>query len=259
MDTFMKRIYLIITLSLISFSSCELSKITDEPISNETTSNLGAILENAVPLGFHPDLPSSKTYFQGNGVIGHSQHYYDSQGKELLTVGLNPEKDTTGISLFTHSEKGLLIEKRVHSLRNQAFPLEKFEYYYDESDILKQITRNGENFEKYEYNEMGLLEKVILGGNLQLAEIYIFEYDSLGRVKRQLYKSQIDGDSPLRDWYYVYNSDGLLASKSIPISNTEMGVMFEYRYDAQKRLIEEIEYYPEYGFSLWLRSTIHYD
>jgi hypothetical protein len=92
-----------------------------------------------------------------------------------------------------------------------------------------------------------------------LAEIYIFEYDSLGRVKRQLYKSQIDGDSPLRDWYYGYNSDGLLVSKSIPISNTEMGVMFEYRYDAQKRLIEEIEYYPEYGFSLWLRSTIHYD
>ncbi len=74
-----------------------------------------------------------------------------------------------------------------------------------------------------------------------------------------MYKSQLEGDSPLRDWYYGYNSDGLLVSKSIPISDTQKEVMFEYRYDSQKRLVEEIEYYPEYGFSFWLRSTIHYD
>jgi hypothetical protein len=255
---FLKKLIQIIFLALIILSGCDFYPNVPDQLVDGTSYDLAAILERTVSAEFHPNLPSSKTYFQGNGVIGHSHHYYDSQSKELLAIGLNPEKDTTGISLFTYSEKGQLTEKSVHSLRNQAFPLEKFEYHYDKSDKLKQITKNGENFEKYEYNEKGQVEKVILGGNLQLAEIYIFEYDSLGRVKRQLYKSQIEGDSPLRDWYYGYNSDGLLVSKSIPISNTEMGMMFEYRYDAQKRLIEEIEYYPEYGFSLWLRNTIHY-
>ncbi|WP_373521694.1 RHS repeat domain-containing protein [Aquiflexum sp.] len=254
----MNRFYQSIALLLILFSSCDIATITDAPLTNEETFNLLTILEKSVPVGFHPDLPNSKTYFQGSGVIGYSYHYFDSLGKELVKVGLGPERDTTGFSFFTYSEKGLLIEKKVNILRNQAFPWEVFQYHYNDSDQLKQITRNGNNFELYEYNELGQVVKVNLGGNLQLAEIYIFEYDSMGRVKRQLYKSQIEGDSPLRDWYYEYNSDGLLVSKSIPISDTQKEVMFEYRYDAQNRLVEETEYYPEYGFSLCLRSIIHY-
>ncbi|WP_373495005.1 hypothetical protein [Aquiflexum sp.] len=150
----MKRFYQSIVLLYILFSGCELVQSKDEPLSNEATFNLG-ILEKAVPVGFHPNLPSYKTHFQGSRVIGYSYHFYDSLGKELVNVGLSVERDTTGFSFFTYSEKGLLIEKRVNILRNQAFPWEVFQYHYNDADQLKQITRNGNNFELYEYNELG--------------------------------------------------------------------------------------------------------
>jgi YD repeat-containing protein len=254
----MKGIYRVFVPVLLFLSSCDLDQNVPVQQVNFDSNNLATILDKTVPAGFHSHLPVYKTYYQGTGLIGYSHHFYDELGKELLKIGMNKEKDTTGFTYFNYSESGILLEKKVNYLEN-LYPWDIFKYHYDDSGKLLQVTRNGKNFELYEYNELGQVSKMTLGGNLELAEIYLFEYDSLGRIKRQLYKSQIEGDSPLRDWYYGYNSDGLLVTKSVPYSDTEMGVMFEYKYDEQKRLIEEIENYPEFGFTLWLRTTLHYD
>ncbi|WP_026969785.1 hypothetical protein [Algoriphagus terrigena] len=243
-------------LFLIISSSCSPGP-EDEPLNQDPEIDISAILQKSVAPGQHPTLPSLTTFYQGSEVTGYSHHFYDIEGKPLLEIGFNAQKDTLGLMTFHLTDQGLLNSKAEYSFQNLTHPVTTLEYHYDNAGRLKQISRDGNNFELYEYNTAGQISKISLGSNPGL--FYLFEYDEKGRISRQVYVAEDQYDTPFRDWYFGYDEGGLLISKSVPVSNTERRPMFEYRYDTKKRLVEEIEYYPEHGFALWLWKTLQYD
>lgn len=213
--------------------------------------------KQAVPADFHANLPSLTVHYQGTGITGFAHHYYNQKGQSLFDVGFSSEKDTTGYSIYRYGNDGKLQEKIEYNFRILDHPKQEFFYHYNDDGKLRQVTRDGVNFETYEYNAKGQVARIILGP-LPRQEFYRFEYDSLGRISRQFYAALAMPEFPLRDWYYQYNVKGQLTAKMLPITETEMGVMFEYRYDSEGRLSEEIENYPEYGFTPWLSKKLYY-
>ena len=82
----------------------------------------------------------------------------------------------------------------------------------------------------------GKLMKMTIGPP-PLEDLYIFKNDEMGRISRQIYTDISQADIPLRDWYLGYDENGLLVSKSIPVSESKKRPMFEFQYDTQKRLV----------------------
>lgn len=249
------KLSLLIILVLVQFG-CEMaSPELDEKKSLDFS--ISKIFSEAVPADFHANLPSLTVHYQGTGITGFAHHYYNQKGQSLFDVGFSSEKDTTGYSIYRYGNDGKLQEKIEYNFRILDHPKQEFFYHYNDDGKLRQVTRDGVNFETYEYNAKGQVARIILGP-LPRQEFYRFEYDSLGRISRQFYATLAMPEFPLRDWYYQYNETGQLTAKMLPITETEMGAMFEYRYDSEGRLSEEIENYPEYGFTPWLSKKLYY-
>ncbi len=132
-------------------------------------------------------------------------------------------------------------------------------YMYNPDKTLHQITREGGNHFQYKYNESGLVSEIILGPITPQYEAYFFFYDENDRITRQIWGVSDQKESPIRDWHYIYDESGKLLSKSIPVlSYDNLKPMFVYSYDNQDRMIEELELYPEYGFSLFFKTVYRY-
>ena len=217
---------------------------------------LNQLLPKAVPSEDHPN---RITKFQLDTFLGHRDIYYDSQDVELFNVYLNESLDTTGISLLVYSDN-LLIERNYYPKEESGYKLlNTSKYHYNSDRTLHQITREGINYMLYRYNEKGLVSEIVLGPNVNQSEIYYFFYDESDRITRQIWGVSDQEESPIRDWHYIYDVSGKLVSKSIPVLSLDnLKPMFTYSYDNQDRLIEEIELYPEYGFSLYFKTIFSY-
>lgn len=185
--------------------------------------------------------------------------FYSKEGQELLDVIIDSNSNDTSHIITYEYELGLLMRKREFLIKSSSEVHQDFQYIYGADQRLKQITRNGKNFELYKYNENGQVESIHLGENLEIADSYKFTYDSNGRIVSQSLMSGLVGDSPLRIWNYVYDNQGMLLAKQVPDKPTnEFKDMFVYKYDNTNKLVEIEELYPEYNFSLWKRTVFTY-
>lgn len=214
------------------------------------------LLLKAVP---SENKPNRVTVYQLDSFINHKDIYYDSQGNELFNVYFNESLDTTGIALYVYSDN-LLLEKNAYTKGVTGYKLTTtLKYLYNPDRSLHQITREGINHMLYNYNDEGLVSEIVLGPNVNDAEVYYFFYDENGRITRQIWGVSDQQESPIRDWHYIYDASGKLISKSIPVFSIDnLKPMFVYSYDDQDRMIEELALYPEYGFSPYFKTTYSY-
>lgn len=243
---------------ILSIMSCEV--VPDEQDFSETLTEplltLNQLLLEAVP---SEHKPNRVTKFQLDTFLSHRDIYYDSQGKELFDVYLDESLDTTSIVFYVYSD-GLLQEKNSYPKGLTGYNLGKtFKYHYNPDGSLHQITRDGLNHFLYKYNDQGLVSEKILGPFTDQYEAYFFFYDDNSRITRQIWGVSDQQESPIRDWHYIYDESGKLISKSIPVSSIDnLEPMFVYSYDDQDRIIEEVELYPEYGFSPFFKTIYSY-
>ncbi|SFT88546.1 hypothetical protein SAMN04489724_2556 [Algoriphagus locisalis] len=243
---------------ILSIVSCEV--VPDEQDFSETLTEpqltLIQLLPKAVP---SDDQPNRVTEFQLDTFLGHRDIYYDSQGNELFNVYLDESLDTTSIVLYVYSDD-LIIEKNIYPKFHTDYKLTvTLKYHYNPDGSLHQITRDGLNHFQYKYNDQGLVSEKILGPFTDQYEAYFFFYDENSRITRQIWGVSDQQESPIRDWHYIYDESGRLISKSIPVSSIDnLEPMFVYSYDDQDRMIEEVELYPEYGFSPYFKTVYSY-
>ncbi|PZX51345.1 hypothetical protein [Algoriphagus chordae] len=243
---------------ILLLASCEVGPKEEDFLEAkiEPYYSLEQLLLKAVP---SENKPNRVTHYQLESFINHNDIYYDSEENELLNVYLNESLDTTSIVLFVYSD-GLLLEKNAYPKDDSGYELtETFKYHYNSDGSLHQITRNGGIHMLYNYNDEALVSEIIFGPNTNLSEGYYFYYDEAGRITRQIWGISDQLESPIRDWHYIYDESGKLISKSIPVSSHDnLEPMFVYSFDNQDRMTEELELYPEYGFSPYFKTIYSY-
>ncbi|MGM0944987.1 MAG: hypothetical protein ACQEW9_07360 [Bacteroidota bacterium] len=200
------------------------------------------------------------TEYQGSNLISIHDKYYNASGKDLFDVYLNnPSSDTSSLVLYTY-ENNRLLKKEVFPFDGEKYVFgDVFTFRYDSSDKLIQQKRGNTIYFNYEYNEQDQMEKIIFGPQISFQEGYQFFYDDQNRIQRQIWMVFTQPESPIRDWHYIYDEGEKLIYKSIPTApDGELTPMFEYSYDAQGRLIKELERYPEFGFQEHFSTIYQY-
>ena len=241
-----------------SITSCEVG-IKEEDIlepKNEPYYSFDLLIQKAVP---SQTKPNRVTRYQLDRFMNHKDKYYDALENELMDIYLNESLDTTGITIYSYLED--LVQELNHYSKNEMgyFLSSTLKYHYNSDNTLSQTTRDGENYMLYKYNSLGQISEILLGSNLEVADVYYYFYDENGRTIRQKWGNQNIDDVPIRDWHYIYDENGKLLFKSIPYSPSgELIPMFVYSYDDQDRMILEEELYPEYGFSSYFKTFYSY-
>lgn len=242
----------------LSISSCEVVPQEEDILEskNEPYYSFDQLIQQAIP---SQNKPSRVTRYQMDRFINHKDKYYDSQENELLDIYLTESLDTAGITIYSYSE-GLVQELNHYLKRGLGFYLSStLKYHYNSENILQQTTRDGENYMLYKYNSLGQIVEILLGPNLNVADVYYYFYDENGRTIRQIWGSQNIEDSPIRDWHYIYDESGKLISKSIPVfPDGNLRPMFLFSFDDQGRMTLEEELYPEYNFSSYFKTFYSY-
>ncbi|MFC3417244.1 hypothetical protein [Algoriphagus hitonicola] len=193
-------------------------------------------------------------------MISTHDKYYDASGREFFDVYLKKTSyDTSSLVQYTY-ENNLLVKKEAFPFDGKKYVFgDVFTYHYDSTDKLIQHKRGNTVYFDYEYNEQDQLEKIIFGPQISHQEGYHFYYDDQNRIQRQVWMVFTQPDSPIRDWHYVYDEEEKLIYKSIPTApDGKLTPMFEYSYDAQGRLIKELERYPEFGFQEHFSTIYQY-
>ncbi|EAZ79415.1 hypothetical protein [Algoriphagus machipongonensis] len=249
------HLFLIVVLIGLSLGCTSVISENDQLIDSKLDLNAFLSEVSLPPL----DKPIKESVYQFDNHLYEIHKFYDSFGKELLNIYTDISGlDTTIITTYEYNVNDLSRKTEFYLKDNQE-EIHYFDYLYDDSQKLIQIKRDDKNFELYDYDSLNQVESIILGGNLQLADVYEFTYKSDGKIDTQTLKSLNGGDSPLRYWVYFYDEEGKLLSKQIPEKpSNELREIFVYLYDNNNRLKEIKEFYPEYDFSLWGKSVFTY-
>ncbi len=98
-----------------------------------------------------------------------------------------------------------------------------------------------------------------ISGVDQEGEKYVYEYDEYNRVSKMTWWGA--GESPIMEYFYRYNVLGQLEAKET-WSRSDGGEpkrdAFQYFYNDKGQLIEEKEFYPQWGFEPRYRKTYDY-
>lgn len=253
----MKKYIQILTLFLISLSSCVVNQEIDPEIDPMNLDEVGEVLKGKLytPEGKLKSIDSFQ--FEFDSHVGRQDWYYDESGKVVLTSGTY-ENDTTGVSLYFYNGSGLLVQKKSFYKRNGDFEyVESVFLEYDENGrIVRELNSDKKLIRSHTYNESGLLALTQYGENQDM-EKEIYEYDEFDRVLKYTYIG--GGVSPILLYYYRYNSlDQLEAKEAYGLGSSIREDAFQYFYNDLGQLIEEKEYYPQWDFEPRFRKIYTY-
>lgn len=252
---------------ILGISSCEISQ-NDNPSPNEAElqNEVESLLEGKLfmPAGM---LKSSDNYqADENGIHFKNYSYYDQNGHLILNIGIYKggdrggifgfsEGDTTGASTF-HYEEGKLSEMKSFDYKNGSFSFDQsIQYTYDENGRLFQILNSSkEPMITHHYNELGQLQYKKYGKN-QDGEIDEFWYDEQGQTIRHIYWG---GTAPIFDHFFRYDNQGRLEAKETWSGPDNKEDVFRFFYNDEGQLIEELEFYPQYGFEQRFKRVYSY-
>lgn len=253
----MKKYIQILIFFLISLSSCEVNQEIDPEIDPIILDEVREVLKEEL---YKPEgkLKSIDSYqFEFENHVGRQDWYYDETGKVILTLGTY-ENDTSGVSLYIYNGSGLLVQRKSFQKRNGDFEYEgsMFLEYDGNGKLVRELNRGKKLIRSHSYNEKGLLVLTQYGENQDM-EKEIYEYDEFDRLFK--YTLIGGGDSPILLYYYRYNSlNQLEAKEAYGLGSSEREDAFQYFYNDSGQLIEEKEYYPQWGFEPTFRKTYEY-
>lgn len=206
----------------------------------------------------------SKSFFYGPETFQHrTDFYYDAQGKILLKVQIGQEDDTTGVFLNEYLENGDLSRTAVYFPDSTGFQLDHFlQRTYDDQrktvEVLLEKNGVSTQYERFGYDASARATYYRRGTDSAYSmHEYVYANDSSREISEELYLEK-GMTEPFYRYRYDYDSAGLLAAKSLQVVSTGYRPAFEYRYDQEGRLIEEIENDLYFGITRVSRSTYEY-
>jgi len=207
-------------------------------------------------------LKSESDYFGSRSLKTRTDFYYDELGRELLKVGLY-DSDTIGFYLNEYLEDGNLNRTSVFRLGAEGlfFDFEWQRFYEDDGRTIRvELGRDGifEEYERFEYDD--LVRKVTYRrGDDEFYELHEYFYiDENDSLIREEHVRESGMEIPFYRYRYDYNHENLLIAKSTNMFAGEFRSAFEYKYDSQGRLIEEITNGISFGEDPMERKTFVY-
>lgn len=238
----------------------------------ESPTALEAIDTSAVALRAALDGPhytpdgeiKSKSFFYGPETFQHrTDFYYDAQGKILLKVQIGQEDDTTGVFLNEYLENGDLSHTAVYSRDSSGFQLAHLlkRTYVDQGTTVEVfLEKDGVStqYERFGYDGSARATYYRRGTDSAYSmHEYVYANDSSRQISEELYLER-GMTEPFYRYRYDYDSSGLLTAKSLQVVSPGFRPAFEYRYDQEGRLFEEIENDLYFGITRVSRSTYEY-
>ncbi|MDO6437513.1 hypothetical protein Q4534_08855 [Cyclobacterium sp. 1_MG-2023] len=170
--------------------------------------------------------------------------YYDEAGKELLKVRIK-DFDTTRVYLNEYLENGALNRTSVFGSGAEGlfFDFDFQRFYEDDGRTIRvEQGRDGKfkEYERFEFDDLG--RKITYRrGDDEIFELYEYYYnDEEDRKIREEHFREWGMENPFYRYKYFYNERDLLIARSLKIISPEYRPAFEYKYDSNDRLIEEI-------------------
>ncbi|MHA7131673.1 hypothetical protein [Algoriphagus namhaensis] len=260
----MKTRYLLFLSALVLVFACSDAE-SPQPVEtiNENLLKLEQILAGPLetPIG---SLKSEFFYYGPETLQYRMDYYYDREGKELLKVKIR-ENDTTGIYLHEYLPDGKLDRVQVFSVSeidDKLFHNFDFQRVYNSDEPSVTVLQGGESsfriYEKFWYDEDQRLVAYRRGDevNYDLHE-YFYEETLPSRIKEEHYR-QSGMTEPFYRYRYDYSTEGRLVAKSLQLLGPEFRPAFEYHYDEEGRLAEEITNYLYIGTQPIERKTYRY-
>ena len=252
--------FLLIGFALLS--SCADSGEPTTPIQvDERLIFLKAVLNGPLntPAGM---LKSESFYYVPNTLQYRTDFYYDTEGRELLKVTIQ-NWDTTAVFVNEYLEDGKLDQTGVYSLGPEWYVFTHyFKRFYENNGrtINIMVGRDG-NFSQHQLYVLDELGRKISyrRGSETAFDLHEFFYeDELStRIIEEHYR-QSGMTEPLYRYRYDYNEQNLLLAKSLQLLGPEYRPAYEYHYDGQGNLVEEITNNLYFGTQATERKTFEY-
>ncbi|MEB2778172.1 hypothetical protein SYJ56_22875 [Algoriphagus sp. D3-2-R+10] len=264
----MKKPKRLIIILLLAGFSCEVNEAEEPVVEEVLNKDYPLILLQSdlfTPPGQIRSIDFSQFEFERH--ISRTDLYYDKDGNNILSIGINMTEpsegqnfaklDTIGATVYIY-ELDQLLEEHNYDFRNGNFGISGSRTYsfddlgrryqeFDQNEVLRAT---------YFYNDSGQLESKKYGENQEM-EWDQFIYDDQDRLLRQVYWGS--GDAPLRDFYYRYNALGKLEAKETwELGSDSRKDAFQYFYNGENQLVEEIEYDPNFGFIQLMKKEYSY-
>ncbi len=253
---------------LLAGFACDINE-AEKPIVDEVIdeNNPKALLQSG--LLTPPEQLKSLDFFQFEFErhISRTDLYYDDEGNNVLSIGINmtdptegqnsAKFDTTGATVYIY-KLGRLVEERYYAFGNGDFSVYGLKTYsFDDLGRRHQeFDQNEQLLATYFYNDSGQLESKKYGKNQEM-EWDQFIYDDQGKLSRQLYWGS--GDAPLIEYHLRYNTyDKLEAKETWELGADSRKDAVQFFYNEQNQLVEEIEYDPNFDFTQLMKMKYTY-
>lgn len=207
-------------------------------------------------------LKSESFYYGPNTLQYRTDFYYDTQGRELLRVRIQ-DWDTTGVYLSEYLENGKLDQTGVYTQGPEGYVFNHYfkRFYEDNGRTINVMLGRDGNFSQYEmyrYDEHD--RKIIYRRGTETAydlHEYFYETDQSTQIIAEHYR-QSGMSEPFYRYRYDYDDRNLLFAKSLQLLGPEFRPAFEYRYDVNGNVKEEITNYLYIGTVPTERRTYEY-
>lgn len=252
----------LLLIALLGIWSCESSEppLLPDPV-DENLIRLNEVLSGPLltPIG---KLKSELFYYGPETLQTQTDYYYDDQGREIIRVGIK-DRDTLSISLNEYLQNGNLDRTSVFNvLDNRLFFDYDFQYFYENQGQTVHIRRGRtgtyKDYARYTYDEQGRLSTYRRGDevNFDLHEYFYPNKESM-LIAEEHYR-QSGMELPFYIYRYDYDQRNLLQAKSLRLLGPDFRPAFEYYYNAEGQLIEEITNYLYLGTQPIERKTYSY-
>lgn len=214
-----------------------------EPV-DERLLLLGGVLKGPLgaPVG---KLKSESVYYGPETLQFRTDFYYDTDGRDFLRIRIQAG-DTIELFLNEYLENGKLDQTAVFIPGPEGFVFAHFlKRSYENNgqtiNVMKGTDGSYSQYEQYKNDEQGRKISYRRGTDSAFS-LYKYIYEN-GQSRQISEEHCFESGSPdlLYRYRYDYNQDGLLQAKSISFSTEFNRTEFEYFYDDNKRLSEEVQ------------------
>ncbi|MBN3580787.1 hypothetical protein JYB64_00200 [Algoriphagus aestuarii] len=205
----------------------------------------------------------SENYYYGPETLQYrTDFYYDSQEREVLKFVIN-DGDTASVNLNRYLSNGKLDKTSVFSPSPTGLIYSyDFQHTYENDgrkiEVLRGIDGEFVLYSRFIYDDLGRLKSYQRGTDsaFDLHE-YLYESESSDLIIGENY-SQTGMTEPFYRYKYDYNVNGWLVSKSLQILGPDFRPAFQYAYNTEGQLIEEITNDLYFGTTPVERKTYQY-
>lgn len=207
-------------------------------------------------------LKSESFYYGPETLQYRTDFYYDTEGRDFLRIRIQAG-DTTEIFLSEYLENGKLDQTGVFHSGPKAFVFAHYfkRLYENNGQTINVMQERDGNYSQYEQHKIdGQGRKISYRRGTEAAfdlHEYFYETDQSTQIIEEHYR-QSGMTEPFYRYRYDYDERNLLLAKSLQLLGPDFRPAFEYKYDGNGNLIEEITNYLYLGTVPTERKTYEY-